>query len=342
MPNILEKLQNSKYGPVFESIKMIPAQFESTFTEKISIPESYKGIKNIVFCGMGGSALSAHMFWALNACSIPFCFYNGYVPPKCLCEDTLFIASSYSGSTEEVLASLKNAAKEKAKILGLTSGGPLLKYLKSKKYPFIKFDQTYNPSAQPRYGLGYGLGALLNIFIQMKLIDYNNEAVRDIIMSLEQPSIEEATKTVEDIQGFLPIIVASEFLEGNAHTLTNQLNETCKLFSVYYGIPELNHHLMEALKRPAPNGRLLKFVFIESDLYAKEIENRFEVTKRVVKKNKIGYTSYKVRGKTKLEQVMNLLLFGSLVGLVLSVRYKEDPTDIPWVKYFKEELKRMS
>jgi len=341
MPDILKKLQNSKYGSVFESIKMVPLQFESAFSQNVSIPESYKNVKNVVFCGMGGSALSAHIFKALDASTIPFSFYNGYVPPKYLNGETLFIASSYSGNTEEVLASLKIAVERKAKIIGLTAGGRLLKQLKAKKYPIIKFDEGLNPSGQPRYGLGYGLGSLLNIFIKLELIDYQREAISDIILNLEQPSVDEAIKLVNELKNVAPIVIASDFLEGNAHAFVNQINETCKVFSGYYCIPELNHHLMEGLKRPVANGHFIKFLFINSALYPKEIAARFEITKRVVQKNKIGYTDYKVRGKTKLEQVMNFLLFSSLVGLVLSVRYKEDPTDIPWVKFFKEELKKM-
>ena len=94
---------------------------------------------------------------------------------------------------------------------------------------------------------------------------------------------------------------------------------------------------MEGLKRPAGN-KYLKFLFIESDLYSKAIAARVKITKDVVQKNKIGYTVYKANGKTKLEQVLNFLAFGGLAGLILSIDYGENPTDIPWVDYFKKRL----
>ena len=97
---------------------------------------------------------------------------------------------------------------------------------------------------------------------------------------------------------------------------------------------------MEGLKRPAGN-KALKFLFLESNLYGDKIKARFKITKDVVKNNKIGYDSYQARGKTELEQVLNFLVFGSLLGLVLSIMYKENPTDIPWVDYFKKELKKV-
>ena len=95
--------------------------------------------------------------------------------------------------------------------------------------------------------------------------------------------------------------------------------------------------MIEGLKRPAGN-KTLKFLFVESNLYSDKIKTRFKITKDVVKKNKISYDTYQAKGKTELEQVLNFLMFGSLLGLALSIMYKENPTDIPWVDYFKKKL----
>lgn len=339
MTDILKQLQSAKYNSVFASIKAVPNQFESALDAKINLPPSYRSVKNIVVCGMGGSALGAHILQALNISLVPFYFYNGYLPPRYVDENTLFIASSYSGGTEEVLASLGEALKRKAKIVGIAAGGELIDILKKKNLPYIKFDDKFNPSGQPRYGLGYALGALFNILIKLELVEYKMEYAKNIIFDLEEPSVDEASRLARELKDFAPIVVAADFLEGNAHILVNQFNETCKTFSEFHSIPELNHHLMEGLKRPSSN-QFLKFLFLESALYNDKIQARFKITKDVIKKNKISYANYSVKGKTELEQIFNFLMFGSLLGLVLSVFYKENPTNIPWVDYFKKELKR--
>lgn len=336
--DMLKKLESPKYKSVFESIKLVPDQFRSTLAQKIAFPPNFRAVKNVVLCGMGGSALAAHILEALNVSLAPFCFYNGYVPPAHVGGDTLFIASSYSGSTEEVLASVKIAKEKGAKIIGLAAGGALSDFLKDNGLPMIEFDEKFNPSGQPRYGLGYALGALLNIFINLGLADLKTEAVKALISKLNPLPVKEAEKLAGELKGFAPIVVAAEFLEGNAHVFVNQINETCKTFSEWHSIPELNHHLMEGLKRPAGN-KYLKFLFVESDLYSREVSARIKITKAVVKKNKIGYTGYKTNGKTKLEQVFNFLMFSSLVGLIIAIMYKESPTDIPWVDYFKKQLR---
>lgn len=335
--DILKELKSKKYNSVFESIKLLPAQFESSLSQEIIFLPSYKNIKNICLCGMGGSALSAHIIKALKETKVPFCFYNGYDLPKFINKDTLFIASSYSGNTEEVLTGIEKAVRRKAKICLITAGGRL--YQKYKKiYPSIIFDTKLNPSSQPRYGLGYALGALFNILIKLDLLDYKINFLKDISASLVAPSIEEAEKIAIELSNRAPIVVAAEFLEGNAHIFVNQINETAKVFSEYHSIPELNHHLMEGLKRPVANTKYLRFLFLDSTLYSLKNRKRFAITKEVVKKNKIGYTEYKVSGKTEVEQILNFLFFGSLVSLILAILYKESPTDIHWVDYFKSRL----
>jgi glucose/mannose-6-phosphate isomerase len=341
MNEILKKLESSKYASVFASIKLVPEQFRSTLDQKIVFSKDFKTVKNIVLCGMGGSALAGHILQALNVSLAPFCFYNGYEPLAYVGSDTLFIASSYSGNTEEVLASVEVAKKRGAKIVGLTAGGVLAEWFSKNKLPLIRFDEQFNPSGQPRYGLGYALGALFNIFIQLGFMDLKMSDVGGAISKLKEPEVADAAHLAIELRGFAPIVAASGFLEGNAHVLVNQINETCKTFSEWHSIPELNHHLMEGLKRPAGN-KYLKFLFIESDLYSKAVAARVKITKDVVQKNKISYTVYKTNGKTKLEQVLNFLTFGSLVGLILSIDYGENPTAIPWVDYFKKQLKSLA
>jgi len=225
--DILKKLESPKYRSVFESIKTVSGQFKSTLSYDAALPASYKAVKNVVLCGMGGSALAGHILQALNISSAPFCFYNGYEIPAHVGSDTLFIASSYSGNTEEVLASAEAAKKRSAKIVGLAAGGELSKWLLKNKYPFIKFDERFNPSAQPRYGLGYALGALFNIFINLGLADIKISDVAGAISKLKEPAASDALRLAKELRGFAPIVVASGFLEGNAHVFVNQINETC-------------------------------------------------------------------------------------------------------------------
>jgi len=97
---------------------------------------------------------------------------------------------------------------------------------------------------------------------------------------------------------------------------------------------------MEGLANPKINGKNLKFIFIESVFYNKKNQERIEITKRVLSKNKVGYVSCRLAGKTKLEQSFEMLSFGSYVSFYLAMLNNINPAPVPWVDYFKKELTR--
>ena len=61
-------------------------------------------ILNVVHSGMGGSALWAILSTSWPGYKIPFEVVRGYDVPAYVGAQTLFIASSYSGNTEETLS----------------------------------------------------------------------------------------------------------------------------------------------------------------------------------------------------------------------------------------------
>ena len=134
----------------------------------------------------------------------------------------------------------------------------------------------------------------------------------------------------------VPVIVASEHLCGNAHIFRNQTNENAKNFASSSLIPELNHHLMEGLVHP--EARILKFVFLKSSLYSEVIKKRFDLTEDVVRQNKNDVVSIEAEGSSKLEQMLYVLAFGGYLTFYLAILYGQDPSLIPWVDYFKEQL----
>ena len=134
--------------------------------------------------------------------------------------------------------------------------------------------------------------------------------------------------------------VASEHLIGNAHAAANQINENAKRFAGYFTLPELNHHLLEGMKYPQNNPDSLLFIFLESKLYDKRIQKRYAITKEVLKKNMIPFLTYTCDEKTPFGQAAEVLVMGSYLSFYLAVLEGIDPTAIPFVDYFKSEMKK--
>ena len=123
--------------------------------------------ENVVVAGMGGSALSAQLANNWPGLDVPLIICRGYEIPRFISSKTLFIASSYSGNTEETLEALSKAEGTDAKIAVMAGGGKLSEIAKQKSYPFAELPAV----TQPRYATLYSFKALVSILGAAKLID---------------------------------------------------------------------------------------------------------------------------------------------------------------------------
>ncbi|OGY22700.1 MAG: hypothetical protein A2126_03835 [Candidatus Woykebacteria bacterium GWB1_45_5] len=318
----------------------------------VKIPPEYKEVQNIVVTGMGGSGLGGHFLRSVFDIPLPLQIVNDYRLPSFVGEKTLVVVSSYSGGTEETIAALGAALEKKAKIIGVTSGGKLAQDLKQANLPFYQFDPKYNPCGQPRMGLGYSVGGILGFLSQLGLVrlpDLEMEEITNHVASVglafdldsdleKNPAKAAASKLV----GKIPAIVAAEFLVGNAHIFANQVNESAKTFAAYFLLPEINHHLLEGIRFPEGLGEKTKFVFLESGLYSKKIKTRVKITKEVLARAGIESIAYNIKANEKTLAGFEALLFSSWTSFYLAVLNEIDPTPIPNVDFFKEQLAKFA
>lgn len=318
----------------------------------IKIPADYRKVKNIVINGMGGSNLGAGMIKSIwgEEIKIPVILTAGYSVPKFVNQETLYILSSYSGNTEEIVTAYAAAKKQKAKIAIITGTGEkkgkLEELMVQDKIPGYIFNPKFNPSGSPRFGVGYatlGLAAILNQagFIKIdknnfKTIINNLEAGDKILEKKDKNNF--ALKIAREIKDKTPILVISEFLIGNARVLRNQFCESAKNFASYLILPDMNHFALEGLAHPKNNPQNLIFFFIESDLYHPRNQKRLLLTKQVAGKNKIKFVSHKLKGASKLEQSLEMLQLGTWISYYLADLNNENPLAQPWVNWFKENL----
>ncbi|HRY63016.1 MAG TPA: bifunctional phosphoglucose/phosphomannose isomerase [Patescibacteria group bacterium] len=348
----LARLGQLDKSNMLESIALLPQQIEQAWseTQKLKIPAHYKKVNKVVINGMGGSGLGTHLIRSIyfKELKLPVGNIHSYDLPGLVDKNTLYIISSYSGTTKEPLATIKEAQRRGAKILGITTGGELAELIRSQRIPGYVFNPEYNICNQPRMGLGYSIVGLLGLLNKCGVIKTAAQEIKSAITMLTRLNEEysprnsfdknSAKQIAADLQGKIPVIIASEFLSGNAHVLANQLNENAKNFSAYFLISELNHHLLEGLAHPVSNHKNLHFLFLESNLYHPRNKKRYAITKEIVSQNKVSYSSFTVPGASELEQSFTTLLFSSYLSFYLAILNDLDPSAIPYVDYFKKQL----
>lgn len=321
---------------VFESTGMFSDQCKQAWEEsqQVKFPEDYKTAKNIVVCGMGGSRFTPKTVKYLfrKHISVPYEIWEDYKLPGYVNKDSLVILSSYSGTTEEVLACYQDAKERGAKIAAVTS--------KKMDVPGYFFTPKYNPCGQPRIGGGYllmGHAGLLKNLGYLTVADDVGEAFEFArkFGKENQVMFKELAKKLKDMH---PFIITAEFLKGFGNGFANQINETAKMISDYRYISELNHHLMEGLSHPETLHQNGIFVFFLSHCYSKQIQKRFAITKDVVEKQHVKTLDITLTGPNKLSQALEAFTISSYTTYYMAMLYDTNPVAIPWVDYFKKEL----
>ncbi|MBI5037519.1 MAG: hypothetical protein HZC01_02345 [Candidatus Kerfeldbacteria bacterium] len=336
------------------SIESLALQCQQAWddTRHIIVPPAFRRVRHIVINAMGGSALGADVIRTVfqDRLPLPLILTNQYTVPKFVDRDTLYIVSSYSGTTEEITASIAPAVRARAKLMIICAGGTLARYARQHKIPAYIFTPRFNPSQQPRMAVGYSVAGILGLLCQAGLLKITqsefNQVIRQIVMAhaslgIARPTVRNVAKqTAQAVHGRVPVIIAAEHLSGIAHVMANQVNENSKAFSNFFLISEMNHHLMEGLRFPRSNKRNLGFIFLESRSYHPRNQRRFAITQRVLTRAGIPFVRYQVKGPTVFAEAMQALTFSGYVGFYGALLNKIDPSPIPVVDYFKKELSR--
>jgi len=340
---------------VVKSIEFLPDQIRQVLGDShlIKMPAEYADATEVVVNGMGGSNLGAGMVKAIfsEQLKIPITICPGYNVPAHVGKNTLYIISSYSGNTEEPLSVYEKVKKKGAKIIAITAkgSGKLEKMMVEDNIPGYIFKPDFNPSGQPRLGLGYMVFGMAVILAKAGVFKIKVKDIEDLISFLEisdrklRPAGEAksnlAKKIATELYGREAVLIGADFLNGNLRIMRNQLCENSKNFASYLTLPELNHYALESLANPKDNQKNLAFLFFDSELYHPRIRKRSDLTKMIIKKNKIKVVSMPLVGKTKEIQAFEALQLGTWVTYYLAMLNGVNPAEIHWVNWFKKQLK---
>jgi glucose/mannose-6-phosphate isomerase len=337
---------------VYDSIISLGQQFESAWHDSqfVSLNFEPDDIKNIVFAGMGGSNLPAHIVQSLSPLLLkhPFEIVANYRLPQHVSKNSLVILVSYSGNTEEIMSCAQDAVKRQSKIVVITTNGKLKDFALTEHCPLILLDDQLNRSHIPRYGIGLMLGAVLGLTIRLNPEAFHYVDPKEIVRIIERTiDTHSTTRPTDDNhaksfaiknKGQSIIIFSANHLAGVGKIASNFFNETSKTFSASFSIPDLNHHLMEGLAFPVSLKDHTRFILLNSSEYPELIQKRFKITKEILIKQNYQISVIKPESPNIVTQVFESLVFLIMISYYLSIVNKQDPGTNPWVDFFKKQL----
>src|SRR3989338_8253927 len=259
------------------------------FIDGIEAPFYSEGIENIVISGMGGSAAGGDILisYLRENLKIPAIINRGYSLPIFVNEKTLTIVISYSGNTDETLASLKYAYEKGSKIIAITSGGIVEEFCSRKSIPIIKIEG----GLQPRESLGYIFIPLLILMEKMGFIEGQEAEILETIELLKilskgyspESTENDAKRLALDIQGKIPLLYGVHGLTDSiAIRWKNQFNENSKIPAFYNVFPELNHNEIEGWDTNHEFGHNFFVIILRSENEAENISRQIELTKTIL------------------------------------------------------------
>ncbi len=303
------------------------------FIDSHPLPEISQKPSRAIVCGMGGSCWYTEIVNALlfDRTVVDTC--SNYVAPAWAEKDTLVIASSYSGNTEETLAVLESMKGKAEYLAGITAGGQLLTKFQEYNIPFLQIMAT---GIQPRMSTLCNLAYLLHLLHHYGLSkDWRSEFM-ELETFLSGIDFETSAKQIaEEIGDKVPVIYSAAQAVSAAKAWKICINENSKTQAFYNYFPELNHNEMCGFTNMRMNPC---FIFLHSSLDHPKNAKRMDVTKEMLQ-GKGNFIDVDLKGETLLQQLSYALVMGYWVSYYVALANHVDPTPVDMVEDFKAKMK---
>jgi glucose/mannose-6-phosphate isomerase len=300
---------------------------------------------NIVYAGMGGSALAAYFSTSWPAYKVPFEISRQYNIPAYVSSRTLFIASSYSGNTEETLSALAQAEERQATIVVIAGGGKLQQIAQDKNYTFILMPKA----EQPRYAALYNLKALIQLISAAKLWNENDtiESLHKTVEFLESnignlapdvPTAQNPAKQLaQELMGKSVVVYSGPLFAPVAYKWKISFNENAKNVAWQGILPEFSHNEFIGWSSH-PTNKPYAIIDLISSFDHPQITKRFDISARLLSGKRPQPNTVEAKGNNLIEQLLWTAIFGDFVSLYLGLLNGVNPTPVDLVEKMKTEL----
>ncbi|UCC68248.1 MAG: bifunctional phosphoglucose/phosphomannose isomerase [Armatimonadota bacterium] len=333
--------------------------FPSQLAEAAEIGRTFAALaelrapRQIVLAGMGGSAVAGDFLVGLceKRARVPFVVCRNYHIPAFVGPETLFIASSHSGDTEETLAATSAALRRGADILCITTGGKLRQFAqrhREKSVRLLQIPRTY-PSMPPRAALGYSLIPLVYALELVGAYPGAGRQVRESIALLARqrnqlaPDVptpqNPAKRLAKSLFGKIPWVQGTVGpMSAAAYRWRCQFNENSKTLAYSSEYPELNHNEVVGWELAERFAGLIEVVVLRSpDDYWRNRE-RVSITEHKLIGPKAPVHVIEAEGRSPLAQLMWVVYLGDFTSLYLAFLNGVDPAAMDSINILKAHL----
>jgi glucose/mannose-6-phosphate isomerase len=350
MINLDDVLSFAEIDPqnMLEEIDKLPDQLITAWDlgKQIALP-AWDGIKQVAIVGMGGSAIGADLLnaYASPHCPVPVGVIRDYdLPAWARGKETLVIASSHSGNTEETLSAFDQSVNRGCRTLAICTGGKLAVKAQKAGVALCKFSHK----GQPRAAVGYSFGILLAVFVRLGFLpDAENDLRAAVeVMKAQQehimakvPVLENSAKRLagQCINRWVSIL-ASDFLTPVARRWKGQVSELAKTWGQFEFLPEADHNTLAGVVNPEDLLPRNLVIFLQASKNHPRNQLRTQLTKEIMMLEGLGTDFVHAQGDKRLAQMWSLIHFGDYFAYYLAMLYGANPTPVEAIEGLKERM----
>jgi glucose/mannose-6-phosphate isomerase len=345
----LEALQRVDAQNYLSHIDHLPEQLRRAWEigQALDLPP-WRGLRQVVIVGMGGSAIGADLLqaYAEPHCPAPVVVQRDYgLPSWAAGPETLVIFSSFSGNTEETLSALEPAMQRGCRGLALTTGGALAQRARQAGLPVW----TFACDCQPRAAVGFSFGLLLSALVRLGLLPDPQGELDAALAAMEQQQAQVRAQTptahnpakrmAGQLMGRYVTVIGSGYLAPVARRWKGQFNELAKALASFDLIPEADHNSLAATLQPEEWLGRVFVLFLRAASDHPRNRLRGDLTRRAFMLEGLSTDFYDAQGATPLAHMWTALHFGDYLAYYLALAYGVDPTPVEALEQFKRELR---
>ena len=314
------------------------------------LPEGL-GVDSVVVLGMGGSGSSGDLIRALvePRLPIPFIVIKSYGPlPEWIGRNTLVVAVSYSGNTEETIDAFNEAKERGARLVALSAGGRLAEMAQESGAAHIGV-----PSGlQPRAAVAYLLVPLLVVLARMGFVPDPAQDVEESLSVLadiaprcgrETPAVENPAKDLAvRLAGKVPIVYGGPGIGAAiARRFKCELNEYGKAHAFFNEFPEMNHNEIVGWTKAAEIGGNYVAVWFRDSGDDYRVGLRWQITRSLIEDSAADIVEVTSEGDSPLARMTSLLYLTQLAAIYTGLAHGVDPGPVEVIEELKQRLAAM-
>jgi glucose/mannose-6-phosphate isomerase len=331
------------------ALDVAATQYEqAAYAAEVQLPDNDgREITRVVIAGMGGSALAPLLVkaWLGKEMTVPFEVVRGYDLPAYADYNTLVIASSHSGNTEETLGCLQQARERFCQVATVSSGGKLKELAEEGDIAHV----VVPAGAQPRMAMIYNLRGVVALLAHFGVVGYDRYGEIADAASFVEGETRNWTRDVTTDKNYAkqlallavgktPVFYGGALTAPIAYKWKISWNESAKNTAFWDEYPEFNHNEFIGWTGFPVEKPFVIFDLV-SDLEHPRILKRFELSDRLLSGKRPKANTIHLKGESAIEQMLWACVLADFASIYTAVLNGVDPTPVVLVEKLKAELK---